>query len=135
MTATVFISYAHADQGIVSPYARTLAGAHFAVFYDVDSIDAGENWRTSVDAALTKTAKDGYFVQFLSTAALASVWTDYELQTFRQMQRDSARCIFIEIEPIDELVLSHLQGLQRLVFYGRRIATNEQKLLEAVAVD
>lgn len=52
---TVFISYCHADDLLVTPVVKLLRASTSFVFQDIDNIQPGKNWRNEICNAITET--------------------------------------------------------------------------------
>lgn len=132
-TATVFLSYVRADWKKVEPYATFLADADFAVWTDTQ-LQAPQDWRAEILQTLRQAADDGYLIAFISANSLRSQWVTVEIEAFQQIVSGGGRLILVDLEPVDHLVPTQLQALQRLKFHAHDDATNRRRLLMALGL-
>jgi hypothetical protein len=75
MANHVFVSYKHEEQAFVEMLIRQLQAAGFPVWIDTEQLQAGENWRESINAAI----KDSFaLILVISPASKASQYVTYE---------------------------------------------------------
>jgi hypothetical protein len=110
-----------------------LAQNDFEVFIDFD-IEPGQDFRAAILNAIVRAANNGYFVQFLSRAFLASQWAQAELQSFLQLQHAGGRCILVDLEDVSALLPAQLKALKRITFYGHDMKTNSERILQALGI-
>jgi hypothetical protein len=80
--ATVYISYAGADEGVAEKLRAALRDRDFRVYDDraQESIPSGSDWRASIATAIDRAVEEGTVLFLLSPEALRSQWVRYELQ-------------------------------------------------------
>ncbi|MDQ6939685.1 MAG: toll/interleukin-1 receptor domain-containing protein [Verrucomicrobiota bacterium] len=71
-SATIFLSYAHADWPVVAPIHDALVAAEYRVWSDVHSLLPGDSWENEITEALTQAIDEGFVLLFLSRNSLSS---------------------------------------------------------------
>ena len=131
--STVFLSYARSDLPQIEPFIPLLEDHDFAV-WTPDTIQAGQDWRTAIQEALTDAAERGFVLAFLSPASLSSQWVKAEIAAFLSISKSGGRLILIDLEPVDHLVPVELQPFQRLRLHVHDEATKRRMLLQALGL-
>lgn len=70
-----FVSYSRADRGMVEPVVALLRTAPTDVFFDIDTIEPGDDWPDTLDRSLKRASA---FVVFWCEHSAASEWVDKE---------------------------------------------------------
>jgi hypothetical protein len=136
-SATAFINYSIKDRDRVQPYIDLLADSDFAVFEPFTQAMPGDSLIDELDAAIERSVI-GYFFTFLSSNWLRSKWARTEIERYLALAENakSGRAPFlVALDPVSLLLPGlppQLGGIQILDFSGGNIASNKQKLLEAV---
>jgi hypothetical protein len=98
--ATVFLCYARQDLDIAERIRRALLAHEFGVWFDMDSLRAGEDWANATQQAIQNAAARGFVLVLLSPASLASRWckheAEYALQFAARSQRSSIIPVIVE---------------------------------------
>jgi hypothetical protein len=77
--ATIFLSYSVKDSDVAGRIADRLRKKEYQVF-DVQSIQAGENWAAQIESAIDEAARRGFVLVLLSKNAAESRFVQQELQ-------------------------------------------------------
>ena len=72
--ATVFMSYAHGDEGVIAPVRAALIANDFSVWDPSHDLRVGDSFARQISSAIEEAAKFGFFIHFLSRASLESEW-------------------------------------------------------------
>jgi len=106
--ATIFVSYAHADRGVVQPYIDYLIKQDVALFDPASETLLGEAWQHSIQRAVADAACGGTLIQFVSQRSLQSKWVAAEFNFFvsaADSEKDGRKPILIALEPLQSLRL------------------------------
>jgi len=106
--ATIFVSYAQADRGLIRPYIDFLTGRDFALFDPVSDIRLGEAWQSVIQRAIAEAVSGGTLIQFLSKQALQSAYVAAEFNFFvsaANSAQDGRTPILVALEPLPSLQL------------------------------
>jgi hypothetical protein len=109
----VFISYGRADRIFVRELADALSGAHLRVFVDVDNLQAGDAWDTTILDALDRSSSA---VVILSSAHGQSSFQDAELKHLLRLRAErDYRVVPVLLDGLEPAAmpfpLSHLHAL------------------------
>ena len=134
--ATVFMSYAHRDEGAIAPVRATLIANDFSVWDPSHDLRAGDSFAEQISSAIEDAAKFGFFIHFLSRASLESKWAAHELEEALSLGlRD--RYIPILLEPqsaIADLMPESVRARQSINYSERNIRALMPQLLHALGV-
>jgi len=123
----VFISFASADRdAVAAPVARALTRRGYSVWYDDDSLVAGDSLRSGLDEGLRQC---DFGIVILSEGYFESAWTNDELSGLIAREKASGQRVIIpiwhnitqsqvsEFSPIlsDRVALSSEGGIRHLV--------------------
>lgn len=112
MNKHVFVSYKHEEQDFVEMLIRQLSAAGFKVWIDTEQLQAGENWRESINFAI----KDSFaLILVISPEAKASQYVTYE---WAYAQGSGVKVIPLLLKPTEKLH-PQLEMLQYLDFTDR----------------
>jgi len=132
--ATAYFSYALADKQQIEPWVHFLMDQDMAVWTAETDIAVGQNWMAAVGQAIVDAANNGYLIAFLSTRSLRSAFAAYEINLFQQIANSNGRLILVDLEPVDHLVPSTLQAIQRISFHVHNDNENRNLLLRALGL-
>jgi len=132
--SSVFLSYSRRNREEVSWFEQLLIQNEFTVWRD-DQIEAGEDWAQAISREISAVASAGYFIVFLSAAALESSWLWAELQAADAARETLRQLLVIELEPnltTDAFALP--DGVDRLEYVPDR-QTQGLRLLRKLGLD
>jgi len=134
--ATIFMSYAHRDEGIIAPVRTALIANDFSVWDPSHDLQGGESFSEQISSAVEDAAKFGFFIHFLSRASLASEWAARELDEALRLGVGE-RYIPISLEPyetIADLAPRSIQERQWLDYSERNMEDLLPRLLHVLGV-
>ncbi len=97
--ARIYISYQHEDREFVVALAEQLRTAGHTLAYDIDTLSAGVDWRSTLDKAL-KTSE--VFIVVISQTASKSQYISSEIGAARAYSQESGRMLIVPlvIDPV-----------------------------------
>ncbi len=116
----VFISYCHADTGLVNPVVKLLRANQTFVFQDIDHIRPGKQWRNELDQALDKSE---LVVVFWCEHASRSIEVAKEWKTALAQKKDVLP-LLLDSTPLPE-------GLDRFQWIDFRATFGENHKMHA----
>lgn len=88
--ATIYISYARTDTKVARTISEELAKTDYRVFFDITSLQLGQNWAATISSAIDDAVNNGFVLLLLSPDALTSEFckneVDYALHKSKKSQ-------------------------------------------------
>jgi hypothetical protein len=76
MSFDIFLSHSSSDKSFTRQFVSELRGQGYSVFFDEDSIKAGQRWEDAIRNALSSSKS---FVTVLDPASVSSKWSAFEI--------------------------------------------------------
>jgi hypothetical protein len=115
--ATVFLSYAHSDAVIANQIYHALVEQDYRAFAYIQSLKAGMEWRSTIQAGLEDALEHGFVLLLLSPDYLTNIFCKKEREFALKTLGSTPRCNIVPVVVRDPdsvyrqlpLDLSHLQ--------------------------
>lgn len=133
--ATVFLSYARADEEIARTINEELVKADYQVFFDIASLQAGQNWQSAISDALDEATKSGFVLVLLSPDALTNkfVWQEFRSALNKSQTYKTSNIIPVLVREAQDVLSGLPADLAQLQCFDLTAGTMSERLNQLIA--